>query len=174
MNLESFSVPREVFAIINRVSADEEQDKLIYAVLRYIYDDDDRPSRGLRYQVAIDAFDSITKLIDKALARARKAKARRDDRKAHPKKYPPRRKPGVRRAGAIELPSGHIIKSPHTRNAAFDYYCIRNNKVMYFRMIGSGEIEGHTASFVPEYSPDNVISTLMKPLSNNRFLGLRT
>lgn len=58
---------------------------------------------------AISAFESIRALIDKDLSHARKAKARREDRKAHPEKYPPRRCGNTRKAGALELPSGHVI-----------------------------------------------------------------
>lgn len=108
---------------------------------------------------AIRAFESIRALIDKALSRARKAKARREDRKAHPEKYPPRRRGNTRKAGALELPSGHVIESD---SAVFDYYCIINNRIMYFRMIGTGEVAENKASFVPKYNAAQVINSLMK------------
>lgn len=38
MNLDRFSVPKEVFGLINSVDRDEEQDLLLCAVMRYIYD----------------------------------------------------------------------------------------------------------------------------------------
>lgn len=108
---------------------------------------------------AIRAFESIRALIDKDLSRARKAKARREDRKAHPEKYPPRRRGNTRKAGALELPSGHVIESDA---AVFDYYCIINNKIMYFRRIGTGEVAQNKASFVPQFNVGQVINSLLE------------
>lgn len=172
MRLDTFSIPREVFMIIRQVTCHEEQYKLISAVYSYIYEDDDYPSKWLRYGGAIRAFEKIKAIIDKPLTRARKAKARRDDRKAHPEKYPPRRKSGVRKAGAVELPSGHVIESSKKDSARFDYYCVKGNKVLYFKMIATGEVDGDRVSFTPAFSPDSVMDSFLKcpaPVSRLRF-----
>lgn len=109
MNLDRFSVPKEIFAIINFINRDEEQD----SVMRYIYDHNDQCASALTNQRAILAFEPIKDILDKPLARARKAKERCEDRKAHPEKYPPRR--STHRAKEVQLPSGHIIESDTPR-----------------------------------------------------------
>lgn len=159
MNLDKFSISKKVFGIINSVNRDDEQDMLICAVMRLIYDHDESYGLMLQNAHAIRAFESIRALIDKDLRRARNAKARREERKAHPEKYPPRRRGNTRKAGALELPSGHVIESD---SAVFDYYCIINNKIMYFRMIGSGEVAENKASFVPKYNVAQVINSLLE------------
>lgn len=169
MRLDRFSIPREVFMIISRVTCYEEQYNLISAVYRYIYEEDEYPAKCLRYVGAIRAFEEIKAIIDKPLARARKAKALRDDRKAHPEKYPPRPKRGNQKSGAIELPSGHVVESPEKDSARFDYYCIKDNKILYFKMIATGEVDGKNASFNPAFSPDSVIDSFL----NQRCYGRR-
>lgn len=161
MKLDTFSITREVFMIIRRVDAEEEQAKLIDAVFDYIYNDDCYTATGLHYQAAIEAFELIKTLLDKPLQRARKAKARRDDRKAHPEKYPSRKKSAPRKSGAVELPSGHVIESDESETASFDYYCIKGDTVLYFRMVGRGNIAGKDASYNPVYRPDEVLNTIL-------------
>lgn len=158
MNLDKFSISKKVFGIINSVNRDDEQDMLICAVMRLIYDHDESYGLMLQNARAVRAFESIRALIDKDLRRARKAKARREDRKAHPEKYPPRQRGNTRKAGALELPSGHVVESDH---AEFDYYCVKNNKILYFRMIGAGEIDGDKASFEATYKPEDVINSII-------------
>lgn len=167
MNLDKFSISKKVFGIINSVNRDDEQDMLICAVMRLIYDHDESYGLMLKNARAIRAFESIRALIDKDLRRARKAKARREDRKAHPEKYPPKKRSNSRKAGAVELPSGHVVESDH---ADFDYYCVKNNKILYFRMIGTGEIDGDKASYEATYKSEDVINSII--VSANR--GVRS
>lgn len=79
--------------------------------------------------------------------------------KVHPEKYPPQKRKNAQKAGAVELPSGHVIKSD---SAVFDYYCIKNNKIMYFRMIGTGKVAENKASFVPKYNAAQIINSLLE------------
>lgn len=160
MNLDKFSIPRKLFGIINSVNRDDEQDLLICAVMRYIYDHDDGCAQSLRAPQAIIAFERIRELIDKPLASARKAKARREDRKAHPEKYPPRQAKTTRKAGAVELPSGHVIESD---TPSFDYYCIKDNLILYFRMIGCGEVDDKKATFTSTFDESKAISAAIQP-----------
>lgn len=156
MNLDRFSVPKEVFGIINSINRDEEQDLLLCAVMRYIYDNNEQCAAALKNRRAILAFERIKDILDKPLARARKTKERREDRKVHPEKYPPRK--STRRAGAVELPSGHVIESDTPR---FDYYCIKDNKILYFRMIGSGEVEGKKATFDTAFDASKAVDAIL-------------
>ena len=159
MYLDKFSIPKEVFAIINSVSRDDEQDLLICAVMHYIYDHDEDCARTLSYPSTVRAFQKIKEIIDKPLERARKAKARREDRKAHPEKYPPRRPKNTRKAGAVELPSGHVIESD---TPLFDYYCIKGDRIMYFRIIGIGEVEDKKATFASTFNESKAIAAAMR------------
>lgn len=163
MNLDRFSIPKEVFVIFNSINRYDEQGILMCAVMHYIYDNDEEYARNLRSQRALIAFQRIKDIIDKP--RARKAKARREERKAHPEKYPPRK--STRRAGAVELPSGHVIESDTTE---FDYYCIKGSRILYFRMIGYGDVEGQKASFNSAFDPTKAVNAILNqpPIPDNR------
>ena len=167
MNLDRFSIPKEVFVIFNSINRYDEQGILMCAVMHYIYDNNEEYARNLRSQRALIAFQRIKDIIDKPLARARKAKARREERKAHPEKYPPRPRKSARRAGAVELPSGHVIESDTPQ---FDYYCIKGNKILYFRMIGYGDVEGQKASFTSAFDPTKAVNAILNqpPIPDKR------
>lgn len=109
-------------------------------------------SYGLMLQNAraIRAFESIRALIDKPLHRACKSS---------PRKISSQKRKNARKAGAVNLPSGHVIESDA---AVFDYYCIINNKIMYFGRIGTGEVAQNKASFVPQYNVGQVINSLLE------------
>lgn len=160
MNLDRFSVPKEVFGLINSVDRDEEQDLLLCAVMRYIYDHNEQCASALTNRRAILAFERIKDILDKPLARARKAKERREDKKAHPEKHPPRK--SARCAKAVQLPSGHIIESD---TPYFDYYCVKGNKIFYFRLIGSGDVKSKKATFDSAFDEPKPINAILQLLA---------
>lgn len=149
MILEKFSLPRKVIVLIESVHESEVL-ALYRAVMRYVYDGNDYYASGLEYASTRRVFDEIIVLLDKSLARARKAQQLKEERKSNPEKFPPRKR-RIQRAGAFELPSGHVVEvegAQKRENLPFDYYCrCADGRVMYFRKVGEGCVDGGKATY---------------------------
>lgn len=170
MILDSFNLPREIYMLIESVT-DVEKFRLYQAVLCYIYNNDEFYASTLQYDTTKSVYYKIKQLLEKRLERARKSQERKNERKAHPEKFPPRKR-RARRAGVYELPSGHVVEIDHVSKDAgvpFDYYCrSADGRVMYFRKVGEGSMEGERLTFT---STACKLTDIMKSPARHRPYG---
>lgn len=164
MILDGFNLPRKVLVLIESVH--ESEVLMLYrAVMRYVYEDNSYYASRLEYGSTRRVFEQIVALLEKPIARARKAQQRKNERMEHPEKFPPRKRRAPR-AGVYELPSGQVVEIDRKREELpFDYYCrCADGSVMYFRKVGDGYVDGEKVSYRPlEAKVPSLMDVIKKP-----------